>query len=167
MITKKRLQELINQRATIWHDDFGEIKLNEKCEILDTFGFDCKHQPIEGSILRFYYIYDNQLQYDDCDITELEENVEKARWRYEMSATRVDRLGMPMYEDVCDGCIYDITFIDAKKCKWQLVISDGGISLIDMSLLGRGKYWDKPTKENYISACEICLKLFREGYINE
>ena len=76
MITKERLQELINQRATIWHDDFGEIKLNEKCEILDTFGFDNKHQPIEGSILRFYYIYDNQLQYEDYDITELEENVE-------------------------------------------------------------------------------------------
>ena len=165
MITKERLKELIEQGATIWNDDWEEIKLDKgTCEICELQYLNGEHW---GWCLQFQYDYEDEHHKTEVNLEDLEEDVEKGRWELKMTATRIETLRMPPFIEVCDGCIHDITFIDTKKCKWQLVISDGGISLIDMSLLGRDKHWDKPTKENYISACEICLKLFRESCINE
>lgn len=163
MITKERLQELINQGATIYRlnhlaNKTVSILLDKKDYI--GIGFLNEDVYVRGNPeLRFYGAW-----YKLEDLFETEEDV---KWELEMTATRTETLKMPKWEEICDDCLYDITFIDTKKNKWQLNISDGGILFIDFSLCGRGKYWDKPTKENYIEACKLCLKIFKGEKGNE
>lgn len=172
MITKERLQELINQKATIWHDDFGEIKLSEKCEILDTFGFDYKHQPIEGSILRFYYIYDNQPHFDDYDITELEEDVEKARWHYEIDATRRELFSPPTWKEMLENPIvyrhYSKNGIEIELCIGETVAPDGRKTkpFVRVDYGYKSRYFEK-SKKGWLKACELARNLFLGVDTNE
>lgn len=51
MITEERLKELIDQKATIWADDYGEIQLCDKSEVCATIAFTGNHQIQEGYCL--------------------------------------------------------------------------------------------------------------------
>lgn len=160
MITKERLQELINKKAIIWHDDYGEIKLDkETCEICETLAFDHNSKAIHGHILQFHYVYENEKHVDDFDIDELEEDVETAKWNYENTRTRIETLTMPTYEKFVEKSYFDFISKDGAN----IVLSDTNFFEITEFYDGDyvKTYFKKElTKENYKIACEICLKLF-------
>lgn len=149
MISKQRLEELIEQGATIY-------KISKETFIAGVSDL-LKIDKVPSGLYR-QEINDRIGQEPEYNL--LFETEEDARWELEMTATRTETLKLPHFIEVCDGCIYDITFIDNKKCKWQLTISDNGIALLDFALLGRDKFWNKLTKENYIEACKLAKKLF-------
>lgn len=106
MISKERLQKLIDEKATIWADNYGEIQLCDKSEVCDTIAFTGNHQVQEGYCL-CGFIYSSKFISDNIEPTELEENVEKGAWDYEMHATRIERFEPPYKLNI--GECYEFT----------------------------------------------------------
>lgn len=161
MITKERLEELIEQGATIWNDEWEEIKLNkETCEI-------CEMKSITGKhiswCLYFEYEHNNQKCCYDICIEDLEENVENGRERLEFgNITRTERLELPSWEEIKEK---DDCFFNSKDYKICLSINiEGNRIKIFQCVFGGGNFiiFDKPiTRENYNEARRLCVKLFR------
>lgn len=98
MIEKKRLEELIEQGATIWHDDYGEIKLDKNtCEICDVKTFTDKHMYW---CLSFMYVYEGVNHTTEVNIADLEEDVETAKWHYEMDCSKTEKLIFPTWKQI-------------------------------------------------------------------
>lgn len=162
MITKERLEKLIKQGATIWHDDYGIIKLDNECEICEGISFDCNHQQTIHQILCFNYYYNNEKHNSNVEIDELEEDVENAEWHYNMDAQRVEKLILPSWKDLekkkeffrvpfigKDGALYGLC-VDFED-KWCGIDVDGNCEIDHIDVM---------TKENYKHICDICRKLF-------
>lgn len=163
MISKERLQELIDQKATIWADDYGEIQLCDKSEVCDTIAFTGNHQIQEGYCLSGF-VYNNEFIRDNIEPDGLEENVEKGEWCYEMHASRIERFAPPVWEDFLEKKDY----IFLSKSHKEVIIRSGAI------VFDNGTAWKYVavendfdrfytgdlTKENYIKACTIARKLF-------
>ena len=110
MISKERLQQLIDEKAKIWCDSYGEIQLCDKSEV-------CKVISCEGESYCLYgFIYNETFQDVDIFPDELEENVEKGAWDYEMHATRIERFEPPYKLNV--GECYE--FISKKGCRMRI-----------------------------------------------
>lgn len=110
MINKERLQELVNQKAKIWCDDYGEIQLCDKSEV-------CKVTSCEGESYCLYgFIYNETFEDVDVYPDSLEENVEKGAWDYEMHATRVERFEPPYKLNI--GECYEFT--SKKGCRMRI-----------------------------------------------
>ena len=164
MITKERLEELIKEKAEIYYiinktfiagySSISEImsyKLNEP-----------DYYIVDDNCLCLMKIQNNEEDY--CvyawKLQELFETKEEAEWELEFgNITRTETLRLPSWEEVCDGCITEFCFIDTKKGKHNVYISDEGISITSLTLY-EDRFWNKLTKENYIEACKICKKLF-------
>lgn len=147
MISKERLEELIEQGATIWTKDLHFLELNKN---------DC------------FMNSKNLLQFGNFHYTNdyLFETEEDARWELEMTATETLTLKMPRFEEFMldykgayrfhtkDGQIVKINgFYDERPN-----IQSG---FIDVCMNGHCvKDWEF-TKENYIEACKLCLRLFK------
>ena len=148
MISKERLEELIKQEATIWaigrysfQDEIEEIKLDRD----------------------LFCVEYNALLYPDLFRVRLEDLFEtknRAKWALKYHATRTEELDLPMWEEL-DGADFDMSFIDTRKIKHQIwVTNDDGICVTNPQLDGKNKYWSY-SEENYIKACDLCLKLFK------
>lgn len=150
MITEKRLEELIQQRATVYvysmEDDFQgvvRIELDENsCGI-----------NYEGELVRtgFYSDYFYKLE-------DIYENKEDAEFAEEFqNITRTETLSLPTFEEfkkferfdfkAKDGHIYTIHFIS-------------GFKTLAITGIIENKYYGEATKENYLEACKIAKKLF-------
>lgn len=161
-MTKERLEECIKQRATVWIDNFGEYKLDEKhCEI-------CKINDLRGNFLGRYcfwyeYDYNGEKCHNECEFEDIEENVERGKWHWEMNACRTERFEPPMWEEI------------EKKYSFYFYIKDTSYNFhvnkdlrriefsrdfIGTIFLFRSKEF---TKENYEKACEIVRDLFKGG----
>lgn len=163
-MTKERLEELIKQGATIWIDDFGEYKLDEKhCEI-------CKINDLRGNFLGRYcfwyeYDYNGEKCHSECELEDIEENVERGKWHWEMDACRTERFEPPTWEDIknryCFGFCKNFGkygehyILDVNKncdINWAITVER------DSDII----YSGKATKENYEKACEIVRRLFNK-----
>ena len=145
MISKKRLKELIEQKTTIWTDNYGEIQLSDKSEVCDTITFTGNHQIQKGYCLSGF-VYNNEPD-------GLEEDVEKGKWNYEMHTSRLERFEPPVWEEFLKTKEYLFTSCDRFREKIYVEPISGKLSSC-------AKFIGKPTKENYTKACEMARKLF-------
>lgn len=158
MISKERLKELIDQKATIWADDYGEIQLCDKSEVCNTVAFTGNHQIQEGYCLSGF-IYNGEFISDNIEPCELEEDVEKGKWNYEIHTSRLERFDPPVWEDFLESEEY--TFWTKKK-HMRTVISVVGTkrNYLSVETSFYSFYIGDLTKENYIKACKIAKNLF-------
>jgi hypothetical protein len=173
-ISKERLEELIEQGATIWTNDFEEIKLDKNtCEV-------CEVKTLSGEHL--YWVFDFEYEFNNVkhnakfDLDELEEDVEKCRWEREFGCIeRRIRLDLPKWEDIeKDKDFHYIRnfiinnnfsfFIEIYKFTNKISIHwSNGCNKTDPRF---NKNWEL-TKENYILACRKAKELFLKGYNND
>lgn len=157
MISKERLQELIDQKATIWTDGYGEIQLCDKSEI-------CKVISFKGESYCLYgFIYDQRFINDNIKPEELEEDVEKGEWEYEMHASRPEQFDPPVWKDFLENEEY---IFWTKKHKQTHVMTLGAKYLVVETDFERF-YTGDLSKENYIKACTIARKLFLGERVDE
>lgn len=165
-ISKQRLKELIKQGATIWNDEWEEIKLDKNtCEICELQYLNGTHK---GWCLQFQYDYEDEHHKTEVNLEDLEEDVEKGRWELEMTATRTETLKLPKYEklpkefDMPPFIRYDkelenfVLYEMFNSTKNEICVlfreldDDAGDCLFRQPL----------TKENYLEACELYRKLW-------
>ena len=149
MISKERLQELIDKKATIWDDRWGEIQLCDKSKVFIIF--DVSHKEIGYRLSGF--IGKDKYQGGYIPPEELEEDVEKGKWQCEMYAIRPERFEPPVWEE----------FIKVRK--YGFCRSNGEKSYIRIDCNGNLAYFytltnKKATKENYAEICKLARKLF-------
>lgn len=153
MISKERLQELIDQKATIWADDYGEIQLCDEskicyCEFLKTVLY-----YLSG------FMRDGKFVNDGIMPNFLEENVEKGKWQDEMPASRLERFEPPMWEEINEVTDWRFSFFTRDGYDYRFIVN-GFIECIEIgSEYGKRYYFDF-TREDYIKACTIACKLF-------
>lgn len=150
MITKERLEELIQQEATIYNVSsmkyVGERKLNN-----------------------LVWIDENNLCFDKSDYPEIAfldklfETKEEAEWYLEFgNITRVEKLTLPTWEywqKVSKYGMYAMSFFDKENHYCELQI----LETIKVVKWGYGRtveFENSATKENYTEACRLCKKLF-------
>lgn len=166
MISKERLEELIKEGATI----YAIVKkpfIAGYSQILEVEEFDLK-APIVKEISEdgkqfLYFNYLLELEY-------LFETKEDACWELEMTATRTETLKLPKWEEFIQNdkqvIFYDkdkTYYLDKVMNRTHIII--GYKCIIDLNEeleANRYNFYRKPaTKENYIEACKLCLKLFK------
>ena len=166
MIKKSRLEELIEQGATIWHYEWKEIKLDkDTCKICEVKRF--FSQKHIGWVLQFEYDYNGIIYTGEVDINELEEDVEKGKWDLEFSnITRTETLELPTWEEFHGRTYYNkhygiIFQWKASGCTYQMYeeLTPENIIIYDADCQDI-VFSKPPTKENYTLACRKCEELF-------
>lgn len=148
MISKERLEELIEQGATIYGIDIG-------CFCRDLMEIKTKNMRYSASNDNFQYLYKES---GDCYLYEFyEENLfetkEEAEWHAEFGCIeRTDYLDLPTWEEFCMS-EKTIFFIDKYGSKYGLDHFSGLIWINENS-------FGKLTKENYTIACRKAKQLF-------
>lgn len=142
MITKQRLEELINNNGTIYevkYHNINPVKLNSEVKIFKN----CIYVPfeLEGKYLRHKY-YNNLFETEEYAKFELEFG----------NITRTETLKLPKWEE----------FFNSGK---SIVFRDAYGDIQELKQYSREIYINEQycgylTKENYIEACRICKKLF-------
>lgn len=166
MITKERLQELIEQGATIYVPDdlwqtVGKIHLEKKCYISEDNRL-CNDEITFKDLPSATAMYSIPLE----DIFETEED---ACWELEMTATRTETLRLPTFEEITsnkddietrvigfyvDRIYYILEYASDLDGNWRICLEKDTIE--DCEYL----FEAKPTKENYLKACKMAKKLF-------
>lgn len=171
MISKERLQELIDKKATIWADDYGEIQLCDKSEVCDTIVFTGNHQIQEGYCL-FGFIYNNEFISDNIEPDGLEEDVEKGKWCYEMHTSQLKRFDPPVWEEIQytkHYFVYKFSIKDNYDFFGRItILKDYSIKVSGLvqGILFEEYFNEAASKENYIKACTIARKLFLGESVN-
>lgn len=155
MITKERLQELIEQGATIYEVKFNKIKAIE-----------LKYRVEAGYKWQYIKVYSNtSMMGNNHYLINLFETKEQAEWHKEFgNITRTEKLWLPPYEEVmCDlkGKRGVYTVAENDDFFLEVFIDNEHPKLSQIWVLG---LFDMPlTKENYILACRKCKELFLGG----
>lgn len=157
MITKERLEELIKEEkgCYIFANAYtiGYIHLNKKYEPII---------EVNENGYNLWIFTSNEFDFRDCihDYS-LFETKEDARWELEMTATRTETLKMPTWEEFIKIKHYSFlgnnyTFYNLYKRYNKLYLEFS----FDDEYYHQSDKWDL-TKENYIEACKLCLRLFK------
>ena len=150
MIEKKRLEELIEQGATIYSTDtklYGLVKWLELENKLEKLEFnkdgEVKLFIIDNGWWHWFYLKD------------LYEDLEEVEWHKEFGCIeRTERLELPTWEEICDGANYYKQF--TKKGSTYGI----ALNIVDERILLDGCYNIPLTKENYTLACRKAKELF-------
>ena len=152
MITKERLEELIEQSATIYRTyadvSVQEVKLNKK------------HMKVDNAFL--WQKMTGAFKGCGTPLDKLFETKEEAEWHKEFGCIeRTERLELPTWEEVIKlDTSNGIKTIKIFDDIWFYITWDKKVVLTN--LLTREFYsHDKLTKENYTLACRQCVKLFK------
>lgn len=159
-MTKERYEELKKQGGTIWHYEYGEIRL-EDTDISETR--DLSNNIVGYTLLYFGEGYDVFLQLED-----LEEDPTKGKWKHKMTAERIERFEPPMWEDLKE---YYFDFINNEKdypTHWSFdchqthkTETSIGVFLYNETSGEYEIYEKDATKENYEKACKMVRDLFK------
>lgn len=162
-ISRERLEELIKQGATVYWlcgDFVSTTRLNNlhyisECNIL------CKNN-VNGKECVVY-------------LKDLYETRKEAEWHLKYHATRTEELDLPMWEEIQSNLDevkkgkdkINISFIkrfNLSKLGYILLmlvkIEEGPIQLEVSNNVEYMQRW-AATEENYIKACDLCIKLFK------
>lgn len=150
MISEKRLNELINQGATIWvknqYCNAYDVELNH----LYFIGITDNKQSL---LFLDYSIWENAPEQVFVDYLEnLYETKEDAEWA-SIAAYRTEIFEPPTWEDFLKMKEYRFISYNGFREKIYIEPTTGKLSSCT-------KFIGKPTKENYIKACEMARKLF-------
>ena len=154
MISKERLEELIKEGATTYWL-VGKMVLN--------IHLDSSYYVSDANILCHKRSEDEK----NCveHIEYLFETKEQAEWALKYHATRTEELDLPMWEEWCENILNDcetIIFSDTHYNKYGMFV-DGRLDeniIITKYLSGKYIVFKPNSQENYIKACDLCLKLF-------
>lgn len=157
MITKERLEELKKEGATIYWL-IGKMVLN--------IHLDSSYYVSDANILCNKRSEDEKTCVDY--IENLYETKEQAKWALKYYATRTEELTLPMWEDYTSADSSIIRFY-AKERKYTMYIYVKNKKTNNCRILIRADdgeqdwlvFEEPATKENYIKACNLCLKLFK------
>ena len=173
MITKERLEELIEQGACIFYilnNSVAILRLN------NSYGISTEEYNKEHNCKpQFYhsgYVYQNI-----CDADKIFETEEDARWELELTETRTEILKMPNWEELQKAIkqvkdtsnsmyFYYSMFFYKKDYKpnsentISFYIRDNNDIVIDDDDMCLRLFEKTLTKENYIEACKFYLRLF-------
>lgn len=93
MITKERINELIDNQKTIYFVDWTYKKVESvKLTFADIYSHDSKLIVSDNNKSVIWRL----------ELSKLFETEEDARWELEMTATRTETLRLPTYKQVCD-----------------------------------------------------------------
>ena len=151
MITKERLEKLIEQGATIYSESWNEeVDLSLPCEIV-------KMMNINGVVQERLIVHEDEEHHPSYLLSCLTEDIEGAKWQEEFGCIeRTERLELPTWEEFLKiGRTYGFKSKEGKLV--ELFRNDNTIFMEDED-------WNilrEPlTKENYILACRKAKELF-------
>ena len=153
MISKERLEELIEQGATIYeakYHNINPVNLSQKIRCINyRYGMiSFEPSPKEKYLCHKYF-------------KNLFETEEDALWELEMTATRTETLKLPKWEEFIETNYFPTIYCEYCQ-KITMTISNDEFFLFSDILHDEECIFRKPlTKENYIEACKLCLRLFR------
>ena len=159
MIEKERLEELIEQGATIYSNEYGEIQLKKENDL-------SLYENGQNNYI-LYALEPNKKYHNEIFDEDLFETEEEAKWFAEFGCIeRTERLELPTWEEVSrdlqnvpagNYVIKEFDDVSLEYIKYR----NGNYAVI-----GVYKYDDRleleATKENYIKACRKCVELFKE-----
>ena len=170
MISKERLEELIEQEATIWavydEDRMEQIKLIVRMMGVSVDEYNKLHDCEPMLYSQFCGVFR-----DICPISWLFETKEDAEWHKEFGCIeRTERLELPTWEeDVCKDILFSALggtrYIFMKKIKTGYSIEKENPYIIRIQKIGEcDNFIDyEYTKENYTLACRKAKELFLGG----
>ena len=162
MISNERLQELINEGATIYTIDKTvnypiPLFLDEHYVIL------AKEDGAEECLA---YTHERIIEGKGELLINLYETQEQAEWALKYHATRIEELNLPYWTDIVrhkDDDVYKIASFRTKNGnKYNLLFKKGDLSLWNVRE-SRVIWVYLATEENYTKLCDLCVKLFKEN----
>lgn len=155
MISKERLEDLINEKAVVYDVFCGDVEFID-LTMIKVFGQTDK-------TLTFEYYNDTFCQLIMRDNNDLFETREDAEWQLEFgNIKRVETIAFPTWEEFKkQNNIF--RFIDKQgyKCKIDGYCSPYTGGFIDVVQGGTGLTdLNEFSKENYVKACRLAKKLF-------
>lgn len=149
MITKERLEELIEQGATIYSNEYGEIQLIKENDL-------SLYENGQNNYI-LYALEPNKKYHNEIFDEDLFETEEEAKWFAEFGCIeRTERLELPTWEEFKnDG---EFSFLDKQGFEWDLYSPDDETRI---SLVGGYNHFEyEYSKENYTLACRKAKELF-------
>ena len=150
MITKERLKELIQQRATVYATGFGEIELipENDIEIYEN-----------GNNSYILYAFEPNRKYkNEIFAEDLFETKEDAEFAEEFqNITRTDTMNLPTFEEFKKFERFEFKAKDGHRYTIHYI---SGFNTLAITGIIENKYYGEATKENYLEACKIAKNLF-------
>lgn len=149
MIEKERLEELIEQGATIYSNEYGEIQLKKENDL-------SLYENGQNNYI-LYALEPNKKYHNEIFDEDLFETEEEAKWFAEFGhIERIERLELPTWEEFKnDG---EFSFLDKQGFEWDLYSPDDETRI---SLVGGYNHFEyEYSKENYTLACRKAKELF-------
>lgn len=159
-ISKERLEELIEQGATIWSEDWNEeVELSKKnCEIHDVY--DERNRPFMTRL----FVREDDLHCPSYNIRCLTEDVDAGLWQLEFGdIKKEERLALPTWQKFnTHNFISDGEFIGFWNGirRYKLHILNGTRIIIFDYGRNISIFNEALTKDGYLSACRLAKKLF-------
>ena len=157
MITKERLKKLIEECATIYSNEYGEIQLIKENDLI-------LYENGQNNYI-LYALEPNKKYHNEIFDEDLFETKEEAEFSLEFqNITRTETLNLPTWEelnkkvDTIPNMLWQIA-----KCSEFILFLQTDKTLNNTQIILRGNddtYNWGLTKENYIEACKIAKKLF-------
>ena len=171
MITKERLEELIEQGATIYTSGYRESCCFKNETIVDLAKLDYFNKTKTYSIKDFgggdFVLLTGYTCDNGCDeyLTpdELFENEEEAEWHREFGhIERIERLELPTWEEFKNKKTKHVCFMGKDTfCFFELYEDKQKNRLILLDHDCDYEYFNEElTKENYTTACGLCKEFF-------
>lgn len=158
MITKEELEKLIEEKATIYY--YGlDYRLDSREEHHTDFWYKQLFEITENGL---HYIYEDSDCYADRDtifnFKDLYKTKEDAKFALKYTnIKRPEILNLPTWEEIQK--IKE--FIFYSKSKKYTLSCYGNIFIFEDDKFTEFIFDSIGTKENYINACDLCVKLFK------
>ena len=157
MISKERLEELIEQGATIYSNEYGEIQLKKENDL-------SLYENGQNNYI-LYALEPNKKYHNEIFDEELFETKEEAEFSLEFqNITRTETLNLPTWEELNKKVdTIPNMFWQIAKCSEFILFLQTDKTLNNSQIILRGNddtYNWGLTKENYLEACKIAKKLF-------
>lgn len=160
MISKEELEKLIEEKATIYYRGRG-YKLENKEEHYTDFWYKQLFEITENGL---HYIYENADYYEGEDtifkFKDLYKTKEDAEFALKYTnIKRPEILNLPTWEEIQNTHFYEFW---NKEFDYMLQYQPVSKKIAVYDMNNRGDYYlQDATKENYIKACDLCVKLFK------
>lgn len=157
MITKERLEELIEQGATIYSNDYGEIQLIKENDL-------SLYENGQNNYI-LYALEPNKKYHNEIFDEDLFETKEDAEWYVKYGkVTKTETISFPTYEKIMqdlEGKTGTYTIIDASNVLLEVNL---GKHYVDQIYLytNEDKFNWNLSKEGYEQACEMCVHEFKK-----
>ena len=157
MISKERLEELIEQGATIYSNEYGEIQLIKENDL-------SLYENGQNNYI-LYALEPNKKYHNEIFDEDLFETKEDAEFSLEFkNITRTETLNLPTWKELNKKVdTIPNMFWQIAKCSEFILFLQTDKTLNNSQIILRGNddtYNWGLTKENYLEACKIAKKLF-------